>query len=61
MRKNIFTEIGKLYNDINCHYKHQKSENAKLAQILNQLKQEKINFINKKKNKTYIDYFYTEE
>ena len=46
VRNNLFTELGKLDDELNRHYKHQKDENAKLAQLLAQLKQEKINLNN---------------
>ena len=46
VRNNLFTELGKLDDELSRHYKHQKSENAKLAQLLAQLKQEKINLNN---------------
>ena len=46
VRNNLFTELGKLDEELNRHYRHQKSENTKLAQLLAQLKQEKININN---------------
>ena len=46
VRNNLFTELGKLDEELNRHYKHQKAENTKLAQTLSQLKQEKMNLSN---------------
>jgi len=46
VRNNLFTELSKLDEELSRHYKHQKSENTKLAQLLAQLKQEKINLNN---------------
>ena len=43
VRNNLFTEMSKLDEELGRHYKHQKSENIKLAQLLAQLKQEKMN------------------
>ena len=46
VRNNIFTELGKLDDELSRHYKHQKSENNKVFQLLAQLKQEKITLNN---------------
>ena len=46
VRNNLFTELGKLDDELSRHYKHQKSENSKLAQLLSQLKVEKTNLSN---------------
>ena len=46
VRNNLFTELSKLEEELNRHYKHQKAENSKLAQTLSQLKQEKMNLSN---------------
>ena len=46
VRNNLFTELGKIDDELSRHYKHQKSENSKLAQLLSQLKVEKTNLSN---------------
>ena len=46
VRNNLFTELGKLDDELGRHYKHQKSENSKLAQLLSQLKLEKTTLSN---------------
>lgn len=46
VRNNLFTELGKLDDELSRHYKHQKSETSKLAQLLSQLKVEKTNLSN---------------
>ena len=61
VRNNLFTEIGKLDDELSRHYKHQKSENAKLAQLLAQLKLEKMNINNTINSKLQNNSRFTEE